>query len=341
MVSIKQDTGVDSKSKASSKASNDSWYRQSLINAQDLSANRALDVLVRAVELKKLWASWRGSEFPRQSLKGRTIVNLFFEASTRTRSSFELAVQRLGGHILNVSSEGSSVVKGETLFDTAQNLEAMDPDLLVLRHASAGAPLQLSRRIKIPIINAGDGFHEHPTQALLDAFTICEKKGVPLRAGSAPESLLSGLSVAIVGDIAHSRVARSNIYLLQKLGAQVVVCGPPSLMPPAIEKLGVSVSHHLQECLPKVDVVMLLRVQLERQNQMQFPSLGEYSKFWGLHGQTAQYLKSDAVIMHPGPVNEGVEISQEVAQGPYSVILNQVSNGVLVRMALMELILVN
>lgn len=311
-----------------------SWLSQSLIGIQGLEERRIREVLDRARELKKLWRGWRGTEFPHQALRGKTVVNMFFEASTRTRSSFELAARRLGAHVLNLNPEASSVTKGETLFDTARNLVAMDPDLLVLRHASAGAPYQLSKIVKVPIINAGDGFHEHPTQALLDAFTIEEAKGT-----------CRGLNVLIVGDIAHSRVARSNIYCLQILGAKVTVCGPPSLIPPEITRLGeaaggerLGVSHDLRAAIRNADVVMMLRVQLERQNQMQFPSLGEYSRFWGLNASTVTELKDGAIIMHPGPLNEGVEISQEVAGGPYSVILDQVNNGVIIRMALMDLI---
>ncbi|MBI3542310.1 MAG: aspartate carbamoyltransferase catalytic subunit [Deltaproteobacteria bacterium] len=304
------------------------WLNRSLIETRKLGEQEIRQVLKRAGELKKLWRGWRGTEFPHLSLRGRTVVNLFFEASTRTRSSFELAARRLGAHVLNLHPEASSVTKGETLFDTARNLEAMDPDLLVLRHASAGAPYQLSKILKIPIINAGDGFHEHPTQALLDLFTIEEAKGSA-----------KGLNVLIVGDIAHSRVARSNIYTLRTMGARVSVCGPPSLMPPLARELGVAeVFHDLRKGIADADVVMMLRVQLERQNQMQFPSLGEYSRFWGLNADTVQSLKKGAIIMHPGPLNEGVEISQEVASGPYSVILNQVNNGVIIRMALMDLI---
>jgi len=304
------------------------WKNRSLIQAAGLKEEEIRAILKRAAELKKLWKGWRGAEFPHDSLRGKTVVNLFFEASTRTRSSFELAARRLGAHVLNLQPETSSVTKGETLFDTARNLEAMDPDLLVLRHASAGAPFQLAKIVKVPIINAGDGFHEHPTQALLDAFTIEEAKGS-----------CKGLNVIIVGDIAHSRVTRSNIYVLKTLGAKVTVCGPPSLIPPCMQEFGVEVQHDLRKGIANADVVMMLRVQLERQNQMQFPSLGEYSRFWGLNADTVAGLKKGAIIMHPGPLNEGVEISQEVANGPYSVILSQVNNGVMVRMALMDLIL--
>lgn len=304
-----------------------SWLNRSLIEINGLAESDIREVLDRAKELKKLWRGWKGAEFPHQAMRGKTVVNMFFEASTRTRSSFELAARRLGAYVLNLNPESSSVTKGETLFDTARNIEAMEPDLLVLRHASAGAPYQLSKIIKIPIINAGDGFHEHPTQALLDAFTIEEAKGS-----------CKGLNVLIVGDIAHSRVARSNIYALKQLGATVTVCGPPSLMPPEIHRFGVEVSHDLRKAIAGADVVMMLRIQMERQNQMQFPTVGEYSRYWGLNADTIRDLKKGAIIMHPGPLNEGVEISQEVASGPYSVILDQVNNGVIIRMALMDLI---
>ncbi len=304
------------------------FKNRNLIDTQEITASELSQIIAKSKEMKKLWKGWKGSEFPHQTLKGKTIVNLFYEPSTRTRSSFELAARRLGAHVLNFSPENSSAVKGETLFDTAKNLEAMDPDLLILRHASAGAPYQLSKVLHIPIINAGDGFHEHPTQAFLDVMTIEEAKGS-----------LKGLNITIVGDIAHSRVARSCINCFNTLGAKVTVCGPPSLIPPAIESLGVSCSYHLTDAIENADVVMMLRVQLERQNQMQFPSLSEYSKFWGLNNETVKALKKGAIIMHPGPLNEGVEISQEVANGEYSVILHQVNNGVIVRMALMDLIL--
>lgn len=307
------------------------WRQRSLTDTGSLSKKDIGVVLARAAELKKLWRGWKDSaEFPHQSLRGKTVMNLFYEPSTRTRSSFELAARRLGAHVLNFDPGNSSMSKGETLAETARNLEAMDPDLLVLRHSSAGAAQLLSRAVKIPVLNAGDGFHEHPTQALLDAFTIEETKGA-----------VEGLSVLIVGDIAHSRVARSNINILRAMGAKVSVCGPPSLMPPHIEKLGVSAVHYnLREALSEADVVMMLRIQTERISggNTQFPSASEYARFWGLNAETVSGLKPGAIIMHPGPFNEGVEISQEVASGPYSVILNQVHNGVLVRMALMDLV---
>lgn len=257
-------------------------------------------------------------------LQGKTVVNLFFENSTRTRTSFELATRRLGGGTLNFAASTSSVQKGETLIDTAKNIEAMRSHCLVVRHASAGSPWTLAKSVSVPVVNAGDGFHEHPTQALLDAYTMEEKLGS-----------IAGKRVVIFGDIAHSRVARSNIYTLKKLGASVAVCGPPTLLPPKPEVLGVDYAYRLEDLLPSADVVMALRVQLERQNRMQLPSAAEYTKFWGLNRERAKLLKKDAIILHPGPINRGVELDPEVADEPRSVILDQVFNGVLVRMAVL------
>jgi aspartate carbamoyltransferase catalytic subunit len=264
----------------------------------------------------------RSEEIP--LLRGRTVVNLFFENSTRTRSSFELATRRLAGGTLNFAASTSSVQKGETLIDTARNLEAMRPSCLVVRHASAGSPMTLAAQVDVPVINAGDGFHEHPTQALLDVFTMEEKLGD-----------VRGKRVVILGDIAHSRVARSNIHILRRLGASVAVCGPPTLLPPSPEVLGVDYAFRPEALLPDADVVMVLRLQLERQNRMQMPSVAEYSKFWGLDRERAALLKPGAIILHPGPVNRGVELDTEVADGPRSVILDQVYYGVLVRMAIL------
>lgn len=264
----------------------------------------------------------RGETIP--LLQGKTIVNLFFENSTRTRTSFELAARRLGGGTLSIAAASSSVTKGETLIDTARNIEAMRAHALVVRHSSAGSPHFLARNQSMPVINAGDGFHEHPTQGLLDAFTMEEKLGK-----------IEGKRVLIMGDIAHSRVARSNIHILKKLGASVAVCGPPTLLPPKPEVLGVDYAYRPEELLPQADVVMALRIQLERQNKMQLPSVAEYSKAWGLNRERAKLLKPGAIILHPGPVNRGVELDTEVADGPRSVILDQVFNGVLVRMAVL------
>ncbi len=261
------------------------------------------------------------------TLQGKTHVNLFFEASTRTRTSFEIAGKRLGADTINFSASTSSLVKGETLIDTARNIEAMAPDILVIRHSAAGAPHLLSRYIECPIINAGDGAHEHPTQALLDMFTVREAKGK-----------LDNLRVAIIGDIAHSRVARSNILAFGKMCAEVVVAGPPTLMPPEVERLGCEVAPSLEEAIRGADVVMMLRIQLERFKTAPLPGLREYSEQWGLNPSNVELTKPDAIVMHPGPINRGVEISPEVADGPRSVILNQVQNGVAVRMALLYLL---
>lgn len=260
------------------------------------------------------------------TLQGKTIINLFFEPSTRTKTSFEIAGKRLGADTINFSGKSSSIVKGETTLDTARNIEAMSPDLLVIRHEFAGAPHMLARHLNCPIINAGDGAHEHPTQCLLDMFTVREKKG-----------MIEGLKVAIVGDIMHSRVARSNIIGFTKMGAEVCVAGPPTLLPPGIEKLGCRATDKMEEAIVEADVVMMLRIQLERFEARYFPSLREYSERWGLDVKRAQMCKPDAVFMHPGPINRGVEISPEVADGPRSLILNQVENGVAVRMALLYL----
>jgi aspartate carbamoyltransferase catalytic subunit len=257
-------------------------------------------------------------------LQGKTVVNLFFENSTRTRTSFEMAVRALGGAVVNFAVAASSVSKGETLIDTAMNIQAMRSHCLIVRHASAGSPRILADALSIPVINAGDGFHEHPTQGLLDAFTIEQKLGS-----------VAGKRIVICGDIAHSRVARSNIHVLHKLGASVAVCGPPTLLPPRLDVLGVDFAYRLEELLPDADVVMMLRVQLERQNRMQIPSLGEYSRFWGLNRERAKRMKKTAIILHPGPVNRGVELDPEVAEGANSVILDQVSYGVVVRMAVL------
>ena len=260
-------------------------------------------------------------------LVGKTIVNLFYEHSTRTRTSFEVATRRLGGGALNFATSESSATKGETLIDTARNIEAMRPHCLVVRHASAGSPAILAQSVGVPVINAGDGFHEHPTQGLLDAFTMEEKLGS-----------LKGKRVVILGDIAHSRVARSNIYILKKLGASVAVCAPPTLLPPHPEVFGVDYAYRPEDLLENADVVMALRIQLERQNRMQLPSVAEYAKFWGMNRQRAALMKPNAIILHPGPVNRGVELDPEVADGPRSVILDQVFNGVLIRMAVLAAI---
>jgi aspartate carbamoyltransferase catalytic subunit len=278
------------------------------------------------------------------TLRGKTIINLFFEASTRTRTSFEIAAKRLSADAINISTASSSVMKGETLLDTARNLEAMAPDVIVIRHTSAGAPHQLARACRASIVNAGDGAHEHPTQALLDAFTILENK-----------KKIQGLNVAIVGDITHSRVARSNCLLLGKMGARLTVCGPPTLLPLEFEKTlsrclhgsstehcrlqgSLRVTHQIDEALEGADVVMMLRIQLERQQEAFFPSIREYFRNYGLSAKRMKAAKPDAIIMHPGPMNRGVEIDSDVADGPYSVILDQVTSGVAIRMAVLFLL---
>jgi aspartate carbamoyltransferase catalytic subunit len=261
------------------------------------------------------------------ALRGKTVVNLFFEPSTRTRTSFEIAEKRLSADTLSIAIGTSSVVKGETLADTALNLEAMSPDMIVLRHASSGACHLLSRVCKSAIINAGDGMHEHPTQALLDAFTIRERK-----------KRLSGLKVAIIGDLLHSRVLRSNILLLTRMGADVWVCGPPTLIPTDIGRFGVHATSSVDEAVRDADVVMLLRIQLERMEGAYFPSLREYFNVFGMTQERLARARPDVMIMHPGPMNRGVEIASEVADGPYSVILDQVANGVAVRMAVLYLL---
>jgi aspartate carbamoyltransferase catalytic subunit len=262
------------------------------------------------------------------TLRGKSIVNFFYEPSTRTRTSFDVAAKRLSADTLSLSASTSSMVKGETLVDTARNLQAMMPDLIVLRHPSSGAPHMLAREVDAGIINAGDGINEHPTQALLDLYTIREKMG-----------RIDGLKVVIIGDISHSRVARSNIIGLTKMGAEVTVSGPPTMMPIGIETLGVRVVADPAQAVRGKDVVMLLRIQLERQSRVLFPSIREYASFFGLSGEILKGAAEGAIVMHPGPLNRGVEITPEVADGPCSVILDQVANGVAVRMAVLYLLI--
>ena len=267
------------------------------------------------------------------TLRGKTIINLFFESSTRTRTSFEIAAKRLSADAINITTSTSSIVKGETLIDTARNLEAMAPDAIVIRHSSAGAPHQLAKICSASIINAGDGFHEHPTQALLDALTILDHR-----------PSLKDLRVAIIGDIAHSRVARSNCLLLGKMGAHITVCGPPTLLPVNFDQYSslvgsLTVNDNMNDALDQADVVMMLRIQLERQREAFFPSIREYFRFYGLTAERMKFAKPGAIIMHPGPINRGVEIASEVADGPYSVILGQVASGVGIRMAILYLVI--
>ncbi len=262
------------------------------------------------------------------TLRGKSVVHFFYEPSTRTRTSFEVAAKRLSADAVSLSASTSSMVKGETLIDTVRNIQAMNPDLIVLRHSSSGAPHLVAREVTASVINAGDGINEHPTQALLDLFTIREHKG-----------RIRGLKVAIIGDISHSRVARSNIIGLTKMGAEVTVSGPPTMMPMGIEAFGVKVKNDPLEAVKGKDVVMVLRIQLERQSKRIFPGVREYACFFGLNARLVERAKKDVIIMHPGPINRGVEINSDVADGPYSVILDQVSNGVAVRMALLYLLI--
>jgi aspartate carbamoyltransferase catalytic subunit len=298
--------------------------KKDLLGIADLSSDDIYRVLDTAEAMREI------GERPIKkvpTLRGKTVVNLFYEPSTRTRTSFEIAEKRLSADTLNVAVAASSVLKGETLADTAMNIEAMAPDMIVLRHASSGACHLLARICRSKIINAGDGMHEHPTQALLDAFTIRQHK-----------QHLDGLKVAIVGDLLHSRVLRSNVLLLTKLGAEVWVSGPPTLVPPGIARLGVRVTTSVDEAVADADVIMMLRIQQERMQGAFFPSLREYYNVFGLTPDRVRRARSDVIIMHPGPMNRGVEIASEVADGAYSVILEQVANGVAVRMAVLYLL---
>jgi aspartate carbamoyltransferase catalytic subunit len=301
-----------------------SLRRKDLLGIADLGAEEVVLILDTAEAMKEV-GQRAIKKVP--TLRGRTVVNLFFEPSTRTRTSFEIAEKRLSADTLNVAIGTSSVVKGETLVDTALNLEAMAPSMIVLRHGSSGACHLLSRICRAGIINAGDGMHEHPTQALLDAFTIRERKG-----------RLAGLKIAIVGDLLHSRVLRSNILLLTKVGASVWVCGPATLIPPGMDAAGVHVTTSVDEAVEDADVIMMLRIQLERMQGGFFPSLREYFTTFGMTEARVSRAKPDVIIMHPGPINRGVEIASEVADGPFSVILDQVANGVAVRMAVLYLL---
>ena len=300
------------------------WTKKDLLSLYDLSRDEILHILNTAEEFKKV-SQRNVKKVP--ALRGRTVVNLFVEPSTRTRVSFELAEQRLSADIINMNADVSSFRKGETLLDTLKNIQALQADIVVIRHQATGAPNFLARELNMGVVNAGDGAHSHPTQALLDIFTIREKKG-----------RIEGLNVVIVGDILHSRVARSNVWGLIKLGANVTFAGPATLVPREFEKIGVRVCHNLKDALAEADVINLLRIQLERQQRGYFPSLGEYSRFFGIHPETLRYIKRDALIMHPGPINRGVEIDSAVADGPQSVILEQVTNGLAVRMAVLFLV---
>jgi aspartate carbamoyltransferase catalytic subunit len=299
------------------------WQRKDLLGIRELSAEEITFILDTADAFKQV-GTRDVKKVP--ALRGKTLVNFFVEPSTRTRTSFELAATRLSADVINISATTSSLTKGETLKDTAKVLEANHADLIVLRHSSAGAAQFLAERLRASVINAGDGAHEHPTQALLDLYTIRGRRGS-----------IAGLHVAIIGDILFSRVARSNIFGLLKLGAKVTLVGPSTLVPREFERLGVTISNRLDEILPTVDVVNLLRIQHERQRKEYFPGLGEYIRFFGLTKARAKLLRPDCLIMHPGPINRGVEIDSELADGVQSVILDQVTNGLAVRMAVLYL----
>jgi aspartate carbamoyltransferase catalytic subunit len=304
-------------------AMNTRWTRKDLLGLRELSAEEIQLILETADAFKEV-GTREIKKVP--ALRGKTLINFFIEPSTRTRTSFELAAYRLSADVINISAATSSLTKGETLKDTARNLEALHADILVLRHASPGSASFLAQRLKTSVINAGDGAHEHPTQALLDLYTIRERRGS-----------LADLHVVIIGDILFSRVARSNIFGLTKLGARVTLVGPSTLVPRAFEKLGVTVSHRIDEVLPHADVVNLLRIQHERQRKEYFPGISEYTRLFGLTKERARLLNKDCLIMHPGPINRGIEIDSEVADGPQSVILEQVTNGLAVRMAVLYL----
>ncbi|MGC9001473.1 MAG: aspartate carbamoyltransferase catalytic subunit [Dictyoglomus sp.] len=301
------------------------WKRKDLIGIEELSREEIEVVIETAVSMKDILKR-PIKKVP--TLRGRTICTLFYEPSTRTKSSFELAAKYLSADTVSIATATSSVQKGESLLDTVKTLEAMGIDLFIIRHSASGVPSFIAKNIKAGVINAGDGMHEHPTQALLDVFTVYEKKGK-----------LEGLKIAIVGDIFHSRVARSNIYAWNKLGSNVILCGPPTLIPPYIENLNVKVTYDLNEAIEDADIIYVLRLQLERQKRGLFPTLREYHMFYGINQERIKKAKKDVLVMHPGPMNRGVEISSEVADSLISVINEQVTNGVAVRMALLYLML--
>ncbi len=300
------------------------FKRKDLLGIRDLEVHEIEHILEVAFSLKEI-NTRPIKKVP--TLRGKTVVHLFYEPSTRTRTSFDIAAKRLSADTFSITASSSSIVKGETALDTLKNLEAMNPDIFIIRHSASGTAQRLAQRTTASVINAGDGMHEHPSQALLDMMTIKERRG-----------RLDGLTILIVGDITHSRVARSNIWGLTRMGARVIACGPPTLIPPNLEEMGAAVSLHLHEVIPEADVIMMLRLQTERQQQMLLPSLREYSVYYGLDGRKLEKARKDVLIMHPGPINRGVEISPEVADGPHSLILDQVANGVAVRMALLYLL---
>ena len=300
------------------------WSQHDLLGLEDLSKEEIELVLERAKSFKEV-STREIKKVP--ALRGKTVVNLFYEPSTRTRVSFEVAAKRLSADVINIAAETSSVKKGETLIDTGKNIEALKADIIVMRHNYSGAAKMLARHLEISVVNAGDGWHEHPTQALLDIFTLKEKLG-----------RIEGLNVSIVGDIAHSRVARSNIWGLTKLGARVTVCAPPMLIPPAIEQMGARVTHDIDEALRDADAVNVLRMQFERDEKNAFPQHLDYFQTFGITKERLGKLKKNIVVMHPGPINRGIEMSSEVADGANSVILEQVTNGIAVRMAVLFLV---
>jgi len=300
------------------------WTKKDLLGLEYLTPEEIALVLDNAKTFKEVLARPL-RKVP--ALRGKTVVNLFYEPSTRTRTSFELAAKRLSADVINIVKESSSIQKGETLIDTGRNLEALKTDIIIVRHGSSGAAVMLSRAVNISVVNAGDGWHEHPTQALLDMFTLREKRGV-----------LKGLKVSIIGDIAHSRVARSNIWGLTKMGARVTVCAPKKLIPVDIERLGVTVTHNVDDAIRGADAINVLRMQFERDAADAFPSKIEYFKTFGVTEERLRKAKKGIIVMHPGPINRGVEISAEVADAPNSVILEQVTNGIAVRMAVLYLV---
>jgi aspartate carbamoyltransferase catalytic subunit len=300
------------------------WSKKDLLGIRGLTKEEILSVLDTAESFKDV-SRREIKKVP--TLRGKTVITLFYEPSTRTRTSFEIAAKRMSADTINITASTSSYVKGETLKDTARNLQSMKPDVIIIRHSMPGAPHMLAKIIEASVINGGDGAHEHPTQALLDLFTMREKKG-----------RLDGLNVTIIGDIAHSRVARSNILALGHFGTNITCSGPPTMIPPHIEDLGVTVEYHIEKAVRNADVIMMLRIQKERGGVSYVPSVKEYATFFGLKPAHLRKARKDVIIMHPGPMNRGIEISDEVADGPYSVILDQVENGVAVRMAVLYLL---
>ncbi len=300
------------------------WTKKDLLGLEYLTKEEIEHILSTAESFKEV-TTREIKKVP--ALRGKTVVNLFYEPSTRTRVSFEVAAKRLSADVINIATETSSVKKGETLIDTGRNIEALKVDIIVMRHNYSGAAIMLARNVNASVVNAGDGWHEHPTQALLDIFTLKEKL-----------ARIEGLNISIVGDISHSRVARSNIWGLTKLGAKVTVCAPKMLIPAEIEKMGVNITDDIDEALHKADAINVLRMQFERDEKNAFPKQLEYFKNFGITKERLQKAKSDIVVMHPGPINRGIEISSEVADGPNSVILEQVTNGIAVRMAVLFLV---